>query len=135
MEETGRSPSSRELRIFSALWLVFFCLLGLLSWRGGSPRVAMSLVAAGGIVGLAGLARPPLVRAIFVVWTGVTYPIGLFITRLLMSAMFYLVVTPVGLLQRLLGADAMTRQIDRSAPSYWQERGRPSGPAGYLRQY
>jgi hypothetical protein len=35
---------------------------------------------------------------------------------------FYLVLTPVGLLLRLLGKDPLHRKPDRSAASYWVKR-------------
>jgi hypothetical protein len=43
-------------------------------------------------------------------------------TRLLLSFFFYGIITPVGLVMRLLGRDPLTRKIDRSQTSYWVKR-------------
>jgi hypothetical protein len=48
---------------------------------------------------------------------------------LVMSVVFFAVITPVGLLLRLCGKDSLRLAIDRSAPSYWLER-KPSGGDG-----
>jgi hypothetical protein len=40
-------------------------------------------------------------------------------TRLILGVFFYLVLTPSGLVMRLLGKDPLRRRIERSAKSYW----------------
>lgn len=48
--------------------------------------------------------------------------IGWFNTRLLLGVVFYLVLTPLGLLMRWLGKDPMQRGFRPDRSSYWQER-------------
>ena len=43
-------------------------------------------------------------------------------TRLILALTYYLVITPIGLLLRLFGKDALQRKIDPGADSYWIER-------------
>jgi hypothetical protein len=51
---------------------------------------------------------------------------GWCMTRLILIALFYLVVTPIGLLMRLLGKDFLELKLDRSsAVSYWIPREGP----------
>jgi hypothetical protein len=45
-----------------------------------------------------------------------------------MGFMFFIVVTPIGLLLRMLKKDILRLRIDRQAPSYWIPR-EPPGPA------
>ena len=45
-----------------------------------------------------------------------------------MGLLFYLVVTPTGLVMRMLGKDLLRLRFDPQAKSYWIER-RPPGPA------
>ena len=42
--------------------------------------------------------------------------------------MFFLVITPIGLVMRLTGKDFLARRFDRAATSYWVRRD-PPGPA------
>jgi len=45
----------------------------------------------------------------------------------IMGIIFFLAVTPIGLILRVAGKDRLNRKIDRGAKSYWIER-RPPGP-------
>jgi multisubunit Na+/H+ antiporter MnhG subunit len=45
--------------------------------------------------------------------------LGRFMTRLLLTVFFFLVITPVGLIFRLMGRDALHRKLDRQAATYW----------------
>lgn len=46
--------------------------------------------------------------------------------RLLLTLLFYVVLTPLALLLRLLRIDVIGRRLDERAASYWRERG--AGP-------
>jgi hypothetical protein len=43
--------------------------------------------------------------------------------RILLTLLFYLVLTPVALLLRVLRVDPMGRRFDERAASYWRQRG------------
>lgn len=47
---------------------------------------------------------------------------------LIMGLVFFLTVTPTGLIMRAMGKDPLNRKLDRAAKSYWIER-EPPGPA------
>jgi len=58
----------------------------------------------------------------YIVFTKVLHAIGWFNTRLLLSLVFYLVLTPTGLIMRLFGKDELDKKLDRKRETYWQER-------------
>jgi hypothetical protein len=56
----------RQLREFSAIWLVFFCAMGTWQWfANANLKVLVLLCALGLLVGLPGLVRPTLVTQLF----------------------------------------------------------------------
>ena len=55
--------------------------------------------------------------------------LGRLINPLVMGLLFYLVVTPTGLIMRALGKDLLRLKRDPDATSYWIER-TPPGPSG-----
>ena len=67
-------------------------------------------------------------------WMVAAFPIGWTISRLVIAALFVLVFTPVALVFRLAGRDAL-RLRRRSAPSFWIAKQRPERVESYLRQY
>ncbi|MCE5270112.1 SxtJ family membrane protein, partial [bacterium] len=63
-------------------------------------------------------------------WMKLAHALGWFNTRLLLILVFYLVLTPVGLLMRLFGKRPLSLGWDKDAPSYWIEREKkPFDPA------
>lgn len=129
-------PSRRTLRQFAALWLVFFgCLAG---WQGlVRERVALGWALAGlaVLVGLLGLARPERVRLVYVGWMVLAFPIGWAISNLLLVVLFYGVFTPVGLVFKLIGRDAMARRPHPEHETYWAPKPAATDVRGYFRQF
>jgi hypothetical protein len=193
MIEIKSEPNITELRVFAALWLVFWVVLGriavpaghgllvgagvtggcfLLSlllngdmrgrdrWWGasfplgllalwaigrgaagaapGATAIPRSVLIGCAVVGLAGagltLASRPRGIAVYRSWMLGAMPIGWVLSHAMMLAVFYGVVTPVGLLVRATGRDPMTRRFDRSAASYWTKHEPGADPGRYFKQ-
>ena len=56
-------------------------------------------------------------------------------THLLLAAVYFGVLTPIGLIMRLAGRDPMERRIDRAAPTYWVARRPVTDVRRYFRQF
>lgn len=129
-------PDDRTLRRFAALWLI--ALGALAAWQHVAHQrttVAVALAAVAAAVGIAGLARPPLVRPVFLAATLATMPLGWMVSQALLAAIFYGLVTPLGLIGRIAGRDALGRRRRPCAESYWSPKPSPDGAAQYLKQY
>jgi hypothetical protein len=50
------------------------------------------------------------------------------VSPIVMGVIFFAVFTPVAIVMRLAGRDALARGYERAAPSYWKRR-EPPGPA------
>lgn len=136
MIEINRHPRERDLRIFAVLQLLFFAFI---AWRIRPgldstlwPRL---LVGAAGVACLVGLVRPSWVRPYFVGWLYAVFPIGWTISHLLIAAIYYLLMTPLGLLARAVGHDPLQLKHDPSRPSHWIERTGGTRKSQYFKQY
>lgn len=136
MIDINWKPTDRQLREFAVAFLVAAGLVGgLLWWRLGDNRISPVLWVLGPIVALVGLVAPRAIRWLFLGLTLAAFPIGMVIGFVLLSLTYYLMVTPIGLVFRLLGRDLLDRSIDREAPSYWVKRP-PRVPSGrYFQQF
>jgi hypothetical protein len=65
------------------------------------------------------LTKPELLKPIYIVWMRLAFVLGWINTRLLLAIVFYLVITPVGLLLRLFGKDILDKKIVKNNESYW----------------
>ena len=97
----------------------------------GAAAIWLIGLAAGG----AATASPRAGLMIYRAWMNASAPIGWTISHLVLAAVFYLIVTPIGLTGRIFGRDPMMRRFDREAGSYWQPHEARNDPADYFRQH
>lgn len=130
-------PRKDQLRWFGMLWFPALCLLvGLiLTFRFGNAAAGRwaALVGLGGFC--LGLAAPLLMSPVYILLLVVSFPIGLVISHLLVAFVYYLCITPIGLILRLTGRDALTRTLDPELGSYWVLRDGPPDSKRYFRQF
>ena len=135
--EVNRNPSRRELNLFGFIWLVFFLLIAGGLWlKLHSPLVPAALAATAVLVPVLGWAVPSSMRVVYVGLSYLAWPIGFVVSHVLLGAVYYLLVTPIGLIMRAVGYDPMHRGFDPEAWSYWIERdGGERDPRSYFRQF
>ena len=139
MIEINWKPSRFELRMFGGLWLPLFLTFigGSLLWRQGLAglNVAGGLWLAAAVCSAIGWLAPAVMRPLFIALTVITFPIGWVVSHLLLGLIYYGVLTPIGLLMKLVGRDPMTRKFDRAATTYWTPHKPPRSKRQYFRQY
>ena len=82
-----------------------------------------------------GLGVPSVMRYIFTGWMIVAFPIGWTVSRIALALTFFGVFTPVALLFRMNGRDALGLHKDAGDGSYWTKRHPIQKAADYLRQF
>ena len=135
--EVDWNPKRRQLRQFAGLFVLFAGVLGTLAWLGDRPAwVAPAIWGVGALVGLLGLVAPPAVRPVWVAMMAVALPIGFVVSTILMTVIFFLVLTPIGFAMRLAGYDPMRKDAAAGQhESFWIERPRVTDVQRYFRQY
>ncbi len=136
MIDVNWRPSPRELRQFAVMGIAFSGLVaGLVLWKGGSATWAATIAGGGVVLGTAGLVTPPLVRPVYVVLMALALPIGWIVSHVLLALIFYGLMTPLGLMLRLLGHDPLRRRFDPGADSYWIPHEPTQETQRYFRQF
>lgn len=122
VEEIRTIKSNKnDLRTFGITIGIVLGLLGMwLLWRdkGGSYYL---LVGSTAFVALS-IIFPLLLKPVHKVWMSLAIILGWVMTRVILIILFYLVVTPTGLLVRLCGKDLLNLTYDKNAKSYWIKR-------------
>ena len=120
--ETG--PSNRS---FGLLFTLVLALVAATPWwRGGSVRLWAIVVA--GVMGLVAVAAPRALAPLNRLWLRLGLAMHRMVNPLVMGALFYLVVTPFGLVRQVMRKGLTPRlRKDPLAPTYWIDRtGQPA---------
>jgi len=135
MMEINWNPSRKELRQFGFLCLAFFGGLAAYNWYHGGVTLAVELLTAAALIGgVLGAVAPQLLKYVFVGWIVAVFPIGWTVSHLLLGFIYFFILTPIGLLLRLLGQDPMNRSFDPGAKTYWSTH-EQAPVARYFRQF
>jgi hypothetical protein len=132
-EETP-SVNARMLRQFAGLWLLVWSGLAAWQWSHGHSTRAMVLGAVALAFGPIGLVKPEAIRPVFIGLMALTRPIGIVMTRVVLAVAYYLLFTPLALVFRVIGRDALSLKRRTDARTYWAPRTGTQEPRRYLRQ-
>ena len=104
--------------------LVAAVLLGIAAWNlyRGRTTVVLIFSALGAALVVAGLLVPPAARAFHTAWMRFAVMLGHVNSRVLLTLVYYLVVTPYGVVTRLVGRDPLRRRGRADGESHWVER-------------
>ena len=130
--------SKKALRSFG--WVVGGVLLiiaAVVWWRNdfAVTTAAAILGGLGAALTVLGLTVPVILKPVYRVWMALAVVLGFIMTRVILTMVYYLIMTPTGLIMRLLGKDPLDRKIDPNAASYWIEKTYPDDAKERLEKY
>jgi hypothetical protein len=112
--------------------LAFLALGGLLWWRG-RETAALVPAAVGTVLLLAGLVVPQRLGPVERGWMALAERISRVTTPLLMGAVYFLVVTPIGFVMRVFGHRPLAPRNENAG--FWSPRGRGTDRSDLERQF
>ncbi|MDP9003178.1 MAG: SxtJ family membrane protein [Verrucomicrobiota bacterium] len=110
-------------------------LLGLLLLWRHHPATGWTLTSLGSLLLLLAGSLPTALKFFHGSWMILSLVLGWVMSRLLLTIVFFLVTTPVGLLQRLFGKRSIEITLEPGAVSYWQSRSGSCAPSEYEKQF
>jgi hypothetical protein len=131
MMKINTHPMSREVRRFGLMWAAAASLVAGLLFLRHHASVAWGLWSLAIVVGAASVIRPSVGRYFHRGWMNLAYVINFLLTRITLSLLFWIVLTPVAILFKIIGRDALRLKRSASADSYWREHDKIPDPAYY----
>ena len=120
-------------------WFLFMeiilLLLGALVLGIVAQRLKQSPILGYLLAGILAGVRPAANRPLYVLLVVLTFPIGWVVSHVVFAAVFLGIITPVGLVFRVIGRDVLERRFDAEARSYWRPRPRRTDVRRYFRQF
>jgi hypothetical protein len=112
-------PDKKGLRNFGVITgLLFVALFGLLAplYRRQALPVWPWVLA--GALWLGALVAPAALKPAYRIWMRIGFVLGWINTRLIMGIVFFLVITPIGLIMRMFGKRTLALNCDTGQKSY-----------------
>ncbi len=100
--------------------IVLIIISFILWWLGKNSFIYFSAV--GGIFIILSYIAVPVLKPFHKFWIGLSLVLGFIMSRVILTILFYFVVTPIGLLAKLVGKKFMPLGFDKNATTYWEKR-------------
>lgn len=135
--EIDWNPKNKQLRNFGKIALVATAVISLLLYlvKGIAIQWFVIIIGFGFVIFIISLISLRLTKMIYLGMTLLTLPIGYVVSFILMAIFYFLLLTPLGLIFRLIGRDPLRRKFDPNSKSYWLSRQPPKGPEQYFHQF
>ena len=100
---------------------VVLILISLLLWYlSKASYVYFSII--GGLFVILALIAIPILRPFHKLWMMLALLMGFVMSRVILTMLYYLVLTPIGLLAKIVGKKFIPLGFDKSATTYWEKR-------------
>jgi hypothetical protein len=76
----------------------------------------------GGFLFISGLVIPQILKPLNKIWMGLAIILGFFMSRIIITVLFYIALTPISIIAKLVGKKFMILKFDRSTNTYWEKR-------------
>ena len=141
-KEVNWNPDLAERRKFAkSLVIGFPCvalvllIIGRISTGVWNTELPMWVAGIGVAAGILFWIVPQVSKPFYLLWYCIACCIGIVLGNVLLGAVFYIVVTIIGLIMKLIGRDPLRRSIDENAETYWLDVEKNNDPTRYYRQF
>ena len=108
--------------------LVFFFIFLVVSiWpltHNESPRIWSAIISLAFLILV--LTRSKLLTPLNRLWAKFGIILGAIIAPIVMGVVFFLVITPIGLVMKIIGKDLLSIKYDKKKETYWIKRDKPT---------
>jgi hypothetical protein len=112
--------SKKSLRKFGITVGIVFILIGLLIFfKLKIIEISIFLDFFGISLFIAGIVNPKLLTNIFKIWMGFAFALGWIISRVILTILFYFIISPIGLLSKLIRKSFLDLQFTTKKESFW----------------
>lgn len=110
----------KDLRSFGiTIGIILLVIAGFLILNENDSYQIFSYIAVS-FIGL-GLLVPIILKPIYIVWMVFAVILGWIMTKIILSLLFYVIITPIGVIMRISGKDFLKLKVSNKV-SYWNHR-------------
>jgi len=106
-------------RSFGLLFFIVFFIIAFWSFRGNIEQIKIWSIGLSIIFLILGLINSKLLTPLNKSWHYLGIILGIIVSPIVMGLIYFLVVSPIGFIMRLIGKDLLKLKYDKSIKSYW----------------
>ncbi len=126
-ELSALDTGHRALRSFSAVMILVPAVIVWIFYPpGGFTPWQQALIAGWALWMIAGLFKPRLLLFPHKIWMGLALALGWWVSRVLLTLIYYFILTPVALLARISGKRFLDRSWGKNHQTAWVKRQKTS---------
>ena len=123
-------------KAFGLVFAAVFLIIALWSWVASDGDIRTWAVVVAVVFALLALIKPRLLAPLNKLWFRFGLVLHRVVNPLVMGLLFFVTITPIGLLMRALGKTPLALGFDKQADSYWINRPPPApAPDSMKRQF
>ena len=113
-------------RNFGLVFFIVFLIVGIWPLTNEEPFRIWSVIISSVFLVL-GLMNSKLLTPLNKLWFKFGMILGAIVAPIVMGVIFFLVVTPIGLVMKIMGKDLLNKKYDKAKKTYWIKRDKPFG--------
>lgn len=122
-EFSSLSKEKNDYKKFGLTFAIIFLLIAsYLYYRGNQLYFEFLCVSI--VLIFSGIMFPITLKPFYLIWMFFAIMLGWFMTRFILAMLLYIIITPIGLLGKLVGKKFLEENIRLSDNSYWNKRER-----------
>ena len=115
-----KSKKSDISKFGITIGIILMIIAGLLFWK--EKESSQIFFTVGTILFVLGILVPAVLKPIYWIWIIFATILGWIMTRVILSLLFYIIITPIGLISRFFGKQFLELRWEKSKESYWNFR-------------
>ena len=112
-------------RNFGIVFFVVFLILGLWPLKS-EGEINILLIIISFIFLFLAIIRSKFLTPLNKLWFKFGIKLGAIVAPIVMGIVFFLVVTPIGIIMKIIGSDLLNKKINKNSKTYWLDRKKPS---------
>jgi carbamoyltransferase len=133
--DTSKFKDRNEWKKFGIGLSIILAVFATIQWVRGTPLFSVFYLTAG-IILASGLLFPIILKPIFILFSYIGFGLGWIMTRVILSVLFFSILTPIGLISRLFRKRYLQTNISKNEKSYWEKHeGQIASKEHFEKQY
>lgn len=112
--------SPKEIKKFGLVIMVALTIIAAIIYFNSRDLIILAWLLGSGIILLVfAFLLPKVLVPIYKIWMSFAFILGSIISRVILTILFYFIITPIGITIKILGKDILSLKIEREKESYW----------------